>query len=166
MWPSMKHRDLLRLVVLLAVVRSLVLVTGAGSAGRPPRRAGRVTAPGAGDLEPAGCDPPARPVPAGAGRELLGGPSADCDRRRRTRRGRRAPSARKRGSRGARHREGRGRPTGGAGLIIGVLNIQSIKPKILELAHQLHCGKYDLMCLTETWLKKYTPSRLLVLPGY
>ena len=109
---------------------------------------------------------PARPLPAGAGSALPGRRSADCGRRRRTRRGRRAPSARKRGSKGARHREEHRRPTAGVGLVIGVLNVQSIKPKLLELADQLNHGKYDLMCLTETWLKPSTPNRLLVLPGY
>ena len=49
---------------------------------------------------------------------------------------------------------------------MGVLNVQSIKPKLLELADHLHHRKYHLMSLTETWLKPSTPSRLLTLPGY
>ena len=60
---AIKHRDLLRLVVLLAVVRSLVLVAGAGSVVRPPppARARHVSALGAGDLETFSSDPPDRP---------------------------------------------------------------------------------------------------------
>ena len=170
MRPLLKHRDLLRLVVLLIVVRALVdVVTTAtgGSPLRPARHSLRGAAALASDLEPAGRDL-TRSLPAGTGSAPPVGQSADSgSRRRRTRRGRRAPSAKRRGSRGARHRAWSGcRPAAGAGLIIGVLNIQSIKPKLLELTDQLHRGKYDLMCLAETWLKTSTPNRLLVLPGY
>ena len=54
----------------------------------------------------------------------------------------------------------------GATLTVGLLNIQSLKPKLLELTDQLHRGSYDLMALNETWLRPSTPNRLLVLPGY
>ena len=159
-----RHRDLLRLLVLLVVVRAVVHI--ATPATRPPRHAARVPALSTGDLDSVSRDRPAQSTPAGAGSALPAGPSADYGRRRRTRRGRRAPSARRRGSKGARHREAHQRPAPGAGLIIGVLNVQSLKPKLLELADHLHRGKYDLMSLTETWLRPSTPSRLLSLPGY
>ena len=84
----------------------------------------------------------------------------------RTRRGRRAPGARRRGSRGGRSREGRPAAGNGASLTVGLINIQSLKPKLLQLSDQLHRGNYDLMALNETWLRPTTPSRLLVLPGY
>ena len=161
-----RHRDLLRLLVLLTVVRAVVLI--ATPAARPPRDAVRGLA-GTGDLDPVSRDPLVRSVPAGAGSALPGGQSADSGRHRRrsgTRRGRRAPSARRRGSKGAQHRDKHQRPTPGVGLIMGVLNVQSLKPKLLELADHLHRGRYDTLSLTETWLKPSTPSRLLTLPGY
>ena len=49
---------------------------------------------------------------------------------------------------------------------MGVLNVQSLKPKLLELADHLHRGNYGIMSLSETWLKPSTPSCLLTLPGY
>ena len=171
MWLPVRYRDLLRLLVLLVVVRALVLVVapaGADTAVWPPRHARRGTAPAAGDLDRVGRTRPVCPVSADAGLRRAGGhePADSIGGRRRTRRGRRAPSARKRGSKGARHREEHRRSTTGIGLTIGVLNIHSMKPKLLELSDQLHRGRFDLMCLAETWLKKSTPSRLLVLPGF
>ena len=53
-----------------------------------------------------------------------------------------------------------------AWLLIGSLNVQSVKPKLLELSQELHRFSYDVMALQETWLKPSTPSRLLSLPGY
>ena len=50
--------------------------------------------------------------------------------------------------------------------MIGSLNIQSLRPKLLELSEVLHRQKYHVMMLTETWLKPAVPNRLLVLPGY
>ena len=44
--------------------------------------------------------------------------------------------------------------------------MQSIKPKILELNRELNKRRYDLLSVTETWLKPSTPSRLLSFPGY
>ena len=51
-------------------------------------------------------------------------------------------------------------------LRIGLLNIQSLKPKLLELSDLLRQNQVDLMGLCETWLRHTTPDRLLVLPGY
>ena len=52
------------------------------------------------------------------------------------------------------------------GLVIGALNIQSLKPKLLELSHELNQHQFDVLSLSETWLKPATPTKLLVLPGY
>ena len=145
---------------MLAVVQSLVQI--AVPADRPPPSR-RAAAAASGDLEPAADRTRARArlVPPT-------GPTADGDLRprRRARRGRRAPSARKRGSKGAKHRERHQRPAGGVSLVIGTLNVQSVKPKLLELSTLLHGHNYDLMCLTETWLRPTTPNRLVMLPGY
>ena len=156
------HRDLLRLVVLLAVVRALVLAA-TPAARPPPSRAWHRTREGPGDLETLSRGTPTC-VPAGAGSAVPGG-LGNSDRPRRTRRGRRAPSARRRGSRGSRQRD-RQLSASNSGLLIGILNIQSLKPKLLELYGCMHHGRYDIMCLTETWLKPATPNRLLTLPGY
>ncbi|KAF0304948.1 hypothetical protein FJT64_002607 [Amphibalanus amphitrite] len=51
-------------------------------------------------------------------------------------------------------------------LHIGALNIQSLKPKLLELSDELRRRDFDVMLLSETWLRPATPSRLVVLPGY
>ena len=58
------------------------------------------------------------------------------------------------------------RATDHAGLLIGSLNVQSVKPKLLELSQEMHRFNYDVMALQETWLKPSTPNRLLSLPGY
>ena len=51
-------------------------------------------------------------------------------------------------------------------LLVGALNIQSLKPKTLELTRELHRHGYDVMLLAETWLKPSTPTRLITIPGY
>ena len=58
------------------------------------------------------------------------------------------------------------RPTDPPKLLIGSLNIQSLKPKIQELTFELNRHNYDVMLLAETWLRSTTPNRLLVIPGY
>ena len=90
----------------------------------------------------------------------LGAPGPQPERRRR-RRGRRGRRPQPRGSRG-----GGWRATDHAGLLIGSLNVQSVKPKLLELSQEMHRFNYDVMALQETWLKPSTPNRLLSLPGY
>ena len=127
---------------------------------RPSRHAAHGLAAGPGDLDPVSRDPLVRSVPAGAGSALPSGQSADSGRHRRRR------STGRRGSKGAQHRERHQRPAPGVGLIMGVLNVQSLNPKLLELTDHLHHGRYDTMSLTETWLRPSTPSRLLTLPGY
>ena len=58
------------------------------------------------------------------------------------------------------------RPTDQPKLLIGALNIQSLKPKLQELTCELDRLNYDVMLLSETWLRPTTPNRLLVIPGY
>ena len=80
--------------------------------------------------------------------------------------------------RGARGRRGRGKqhteaaiPVTGrrapdTGLQVGALNIQSMKPKLLELTEEIDRNDFDVILLSETWLRPTTPNRLLVIPGY
>ena len=81
--------------------------------------------------------------------------------------------------RGARDRRGRGTgdrrpdsvhpapaPSSSTGLAIGALNVQSIKPKLLELTDEISRQNLDVLLLSETWLRPSTPNRLLVIPGY
>ena len=95
---------------------------------------------------------------------------------RRTRRGgRRRRSRGRRG--GRRHQRGGGgggasssapAPGGGGswGLCVLSLNIQSVKPKILSLRHDLSYLNCDICVLSETWLKPETLSRYVNFPGY
>ena len=151
-------RDLLRLVVWLAVLQAIV--QAAAPTSRPPRRRG-LGHPGTRDLDR---DRPA-PVPdPTAPRGLTVSQSAcaaGADRPHRARRGRRAPSARRRGCRGGGGWYGE-RETKSNSRLLGHLNIQSLKPKILELSTELSKFKYDLLTLNETWLRPSTPNRLLV----
>ena len=81
--------------------------------------------------------------------------------------------------RGVRGRRGRGTggrrpdsvhpapaPSSSTGLVIGALNVQSIKPKLLELTDEFSRQNLDVLLLSETWLRPSTPNRLLVIPGY
>ena len=98
---------------------------------------------------------------------VVPGQSADSRDRHRARRSGRAPGDRHRESSGARLQDNRPTVTEcSSGLCIGQLNIQSLKPKLLELTEVLHKNQVDLLGLCETWLRPTTPSRLLVLPGY
>ena len=50
-------------------------------------------------------------------------------------------------------------------LVFGSLNVQSLWGKLLELSEVLHRQQYDVILLTETWLKPSMPNRLLVPPA-
>ena len=80
---------------------------------------------------------------------------------RRTRRGRRSVH-RQRGSRGGAWTPADRR----SGLLTAELNIQSLKPKVLELRQELARNRYDLIVLTETWMRPSTLNRLINIPGY
>ena len=84
-----------------------------------------------------------------------------------TRRGRRGASARRRGCRGG----GAWRRSGPGGrlqnLLAGLINIESLVPKIASLQHDhLNRLNYDVCVITETWLRSATASRLVTFPGY
>ena len=176
------HRDLLRWLVLLTVVRLLTSVVTSHSV--PVRYAlPRRHAPAAGPADPLtatlAVSRPARPrrdpgevTPAGAtghGPDQLTGsqpgtgpPPPLPPPRRPTHRGRRS---RRRGSRGGRVWR-RGARTGE--LYIAQLNVQSVRPlgKRLELNSELATHGYDILILNETWLKPGVTNRFITVPGY
>ena len=78
-------------------------------------------------------------------------------------RGRRS-YVRKRGPR--RHRRSWTDVAGPRELKLCALNIQSLKPKSVELRDEIERFSYDFVALCETWLKPITPNRLLAFPGY
>ena len=112
------------------------------------------------DIAPGGSQPESLPVTA-AREQADRPPTSAAAPPHGTRRGRRVPSARRRGRRAQRWFGNQ--PTV---FLIGHLNIQSLKPKILDLPAELDKFKYDLFSLNESWLRPDTPSRLLVAPGY
>ncbi|KAF0298489.1 hypothetical protein FJT64_004166 [Amphibalanus amphitrite] len=84
-----------------------------------------------------------------------------------TRRGRRGASARRRGCRGGRAWRRSGPGGRRQNLLAGLINIQSLLPKILTLQHEhLNRLDYDICVITETWLRPATASRLVTFPGY
>ena len=83
-------------------------------------------------------------------------------RRRRTHRGRRSRERK----RGPRRRRRHWTASGDGALRICGLNVQSLKPKTVELYHEITRFNYDFAALSETWLRQSTPNRLLVFPGY
>ena len=113
----------------------------------------------------AGCPLPRGPLTHSGGRPVhlyLYQVPARKGRTGKTHRGRRSRH-RQRGSRGGQIWRKAG---DGAQLKICALNIQSLKPKILELNRELTRFNYDIVVISEAWLKASTPNRLLVFPGY
>ena len=51
-------------------------------------------------------------------------------------------------------------------LYVAQLNVQSIKPKLLEIRHDIAQHDYDAVVLCETWLKPTTHGRYVPVPGY
>ena len=116
-------------------------------AGRP----GRVTSWNSrDDLTGHGVSAPAQPAAPGT------------PRGRRTRRGGRGRS-RRRGCRAGRIWSGD--HNGRAALLIGHINIQSMKHKIIDLRHELDTHKFDVLSINETWLRRSTQN-LMTIPGY
>ena len=75
-------------------------------------------------------------------------------------------SRRRRGRRGgvnwSRHGD-----SGTERLIIGHLNVQSLKPKLLDLRNDIHATYgLDVLALNETWLTPNIPDRMLTVNGY
>ena len=102
------------------------------------------------------------------GRQAAGSADRSAAGRRRTRRGGRR---RARGRRAGRRHQQRGPSTvsgggGYGGLCVVSLNVQSVKPKILSLRHDLNHFNCDICVLSETWLKPETHSRYVHFPGY
>ena len=169
------HRDNARHLVLLALTYLLVsaavpapLPTNTTRARSPPvpyyhndeRRTCRHTARSL--LLPA---PQPRPLPR-PGRsgpdQLQRSPGGGV-----TRRGRRGASARRRVCRGGRAWRRSGLDGRQRNLLMGLINIQSLLPKITDLQHD-HINRlnYDICVLTETWLRSATATRLITFPGY
>ena len=128
----------------------------------------RTPLPSSPAAEAAGVSPAAAAAAAPIGDLDSGGPGGGSQIKRSrpaARSGGRRPQ--RRGARGRRGKTNGGRrPSVGTGLLNGALNVQSLWPKILELAEELHRNHYDAMLLSETWLKPGVPNRLLVIPGY
>ena len=110
------------------------------------------------------CDPPvgARGAVARPDNQQAGDPPSS---RRRTHRGGRG-AGRRRGRRGGvnlrRHGDVRA-----SDLLVGHLNVQSLKPKLPDIRHDLHhTYNFDIFCLCETWLTPSVPDRLLNITGY
>ena len=91
-----------------------------------------------------------RPARVGGGPGSAGGQQ----KRRRAHRGRRSRE-RKRGPR-RHHRSWTS--SGNLTLKVCGINIQSIKPKTVELHHEIERYNYDFVAVSETWLKATTPS--------
>ena len=112
----------------------------------------------------AAAPPPPAGSPASGRRVCPPGPKRSGGRRPQRR------GARGRRGRGKQHTEAATPPTGqrapDTGLLVGALNIQSMKPKLLELTEEISRHDFDVILLSETWLRPTTPNRLLVIPGY
>ena len=165
------HRDLTRSIWFLLL--TFLLVTAAASTGRdgdpgdplPPlhdrcrHSAGRRSCQHADRSHRA---PAPATLSARSGPDLDWPPAA-----RTTHRGRRGARARRRGCRGGqawRRSSADGRKWT---MMIGMLNIQSLLPKIAVLQHEeLRRFDHDCFVLTETWLRSATATRLIAFPGY
>ena len=45
-------------------------------------------------------------------------------------------------------------------------NVQSLKPKLLALRQDIAEHGYDVIVLSETWMRPTAPNRLVPIPGY
>ena len=166
------HRDILKCLVFLLVFRRLV--SCAGPAPDPWRsRAWRSRAGAASDPRPA-CDVIDRGqrVTRPRAASTLAGPADPADpagavtdssasRGRGRRRGGRG-RGRRRGCRGGKvWRAG----TGNNDLLVGHINIQSIKNKMIDLRYEVDLHNYDAISINETWLRKATTG-LMRIPNY
>ena len=167
------HRDLLKYLVLLTVVRALCIA--ATPAPNPWRRSRRqpdgefhtrsvpephdVTAPRRHTAADGGGQPgsPRRAAAPPSPSEPDGGTHPG----RRTRRGRKS---RRRGSRGG--QRWRACARGRDDICIASININAISQKILPLQHYLYRSQTDVCLIQETWLKASVPQRFTTFPGY
>ena len=189
------HRDLARYLVLLAVVRVLAaaavpaplpwpVLDREHCTALPRTRALRATAAERVHRD-VSSRPPARPAARGSAAALTpdgardpaarrpvtltrsadqpaGADSGSPGRAGRAHRGRRARH-RQRGSRGGFRWRNAALP---GTLRLCAINIQSLRPKIIELSREIHDHHYDVTVVCETWLKPSVPNRLLVIPGF
>ena len=156
------HREILRCLLFIYMVSAFsTAAQPALDPWRPVRPGSRSVRPpaGTGDLDPtsgAAAGSPAQLTAAAVTSQLTPPRPA-----RGTRRGRRS---RRRGRRGgARWR----RPDAGlrsGELLIGEINVQSLKPHLPDLRLAVH--QYDVVALCETWLSSNVPRRLLSIDGY
>ena len=168
------HRDIAHHLVFLAL--TYLLVSAAGSALLPAdtRHAQPPPVPCHHDDRPTYCRacnrspyrpapaPRCQPQPCRGGSDLERPPGGGV-----TRRGRRGASARRRGSRGGQVWRRSGLGGRQRNLLLGLINIQSLLPKIAALQHDhLNRLQYDVCIITETWLRPATASRLVTFPGY
>ena len=51
-------------------------------------------------------------------------------------------------------------------LYVAAINVQSLKPHLLELRQEIDHHGYEVISLSETWLKPATHNRLVPVPGY
>ena len=159
----MRH-EILRLLLLACLVSALVRASAPAPGPRRARRRPTLgdrggSTDGAADRPPAGGPGPGDAT--GRPTDLREAPLAAADTAvRRRRRGRHR--GRRGGANWARH----GRIDRRA-LMIGHLNIQSIKPKLPELRTDLNdVYGFHVLGLAETWLTPAVPTRLLNVPGY
>ena len=140
------------------LVRSVVLDHGRLATRRPNLRDTGVADPGR-DTDAAPHPLPAAPRPLSAAPPTLPAAQRSADRPGR-RRGRRSRRCGCRGGECWRAGTARGE------LRACSLNIQSLKPKTVELRLELERMKWDIIFLQETWLSSRLSGRLLVFPGY
>ena len=176
--PVEMHPELLRCLAVLAVARLLVLA--AAPAPAPPyarcRRPGgalsgpvtdqlrnRVITTRPARVRAAPAESARVPAPPEVATPPAAVPVTDPDRGAAGRPRRRGARSRRRGSRGGRIWRTAPRP---GELYIGQINIQSLKPKLLELRHDIDEHGFDVIVLNETWMRITTPNRLVPIPGY
>ena len=148
---------LIRAVILLHLLQ--VVLRAAQPAERPWQRA-----PGRAVSGQPAADPPHRPERRPRAPPPVresGGAAPPTERTRRGRRG--AP--RRRGQRGGVNWRRHGNT--GSDLLIGHINIQSIKPKLPDIRNDIHqVYGFDILSFAETWTTPNVPARLLSVSGY
>ena len=162
------HPELQHLLVLLAVVHLLVLAAAPAPApwARTRPADARLTDWLAATRPPRPrAEPPDQPTPVRLGSPTLTQPiiaAGDRGALRRTRTGRRSRPRPRGAAAGVKWRT---RPRPGE-LYVAALNAQSLKPHLLELRQNISEHAYDLIAISETWLRPATSNRLIPVPGY
>ena len=168
------HRDIAHHLVFLALTYLLVSVSGPALLPADTRHAQSPPVPCHHDDRRTYCRacnrspyrpapaPLCQPQPCRGGSDLERPPGGGV-----TRRDRRGASARRRGCRGGQAWRRSGPGGRQRNLLMGLINIQSLLPKIAALQHDhLNRLQHDVCIITETWLRSATASRLVTFPGY